>query len=84
MDHLRHQKYKNKRLQNNFKLINISINDMDKSEKKKRTNKEENICKNTWYDWYDWLINYILELIKKTVGGVNQDMRMIFQHYCPP
>ena len=34
MDHLRHQKYKNKRLGNNFKTINISINDMDKFEKK--------------------------------------------------
>ena len=48
---MRHQKYKNKQLkntplelENNFKLINISVNDMDKFEKK-RTNKEENICK---------------------------------------
>ena len=30
-DHLRHQKHKNKRLENNFKTINISINDMDKN-----------------------------------------------------
>ena len=59
MDHLRHQKYKNKRLENNFKPINISINEMDEFEKK-RTNKEENIYKNTWYDWYDSLINCIL------------------------
>ena len=44
MDHLRHQKYKNKQLENNFKPINISINDIDKFEKK-RTNKEENIYK---------------------------------------
>ena len=36
MDHVRHQKYKNKQLKNStleldneFKLINISINDMD-------------------------------------------------------
>ena len=50
MDHLRHQKSKNKplknstlELENNFKPINISINDMDKFEKK--TNKEESICK---------------------------------------
>ena len=42
MDHLRHQKYKNKQLkystlelENNFKTINISINDIDKFEKKK-------------------------------------------------
>ena len=45
MKHLRHQKYKNKRLENNFKPINISINDMDEFEKKKRTNKEESIYK---------------------------------------
>ena len=36
MDHWRNQKYKNKRSGNNFKLINISINDMDKFEKKKK------------------------------------------------
>ena len=30
MDHLRHQKYKNKRLENNFKTSNVSINHMDK------------------------------------------------------
>ena len=36
-------------IENNFKLINISINDMDKFEKKKkkRNNKEENIYKKT-------------------------------------
>ena len=28
MDHLRHEKYKNKRSENTFKLINISINGM--------------------------------------------------------
>ena len=39
MDHLRHQKYKNKRLENN-----ISINGMDKFEKR-RINKEENTYK---------------------------------------
>ena len=48
MDHLRHQKYKNKRLENNLKTINISINDMDKYEKKKRNNKDENIYKKTF------------------------------------
>ena len=46
MGHLRHQKYKNKRLENNFKPINISMNDIDKFEKKKkRINKEEHIYK---------------------------------------
>ena len=34
MDHLRYQKHKNKQLENNFNPINISINDMDKFEKK--------------------------------------------------
>ena len=42
MDYLGHQKYKSKRLENNFKEISISVNDMDKFGKK-RTNKEENI-----------------------------------------
>ena len=37
MDHLRHQKYKNKRFKKNFKINNISINDMDKFEKKELT-----------------------------------------------
>ena len=64
MDHLRHQKYKNKRLENNFKTINTSINDMDKFEKKELT-KNRKFTKNTWYDWYDWSINYYPEPIKK-------------------
>ena len=57
MNHLRHQKYKNKQsnntrvlkvrnspleLEKDFEPINISINDMDKF-KKKKTNKEKNI-----------------------------------------
>ena len=66
MNHLRHQKYENKRLQNSFKSINISINDMDKfGEKKKELTKKRTFTKNTWYDWHDWLINYIPEPIKK-------------------
>ena len=48
-------KYKNKRLKNNFKTINISINDMDKFEKK-RTNKEENIYKK-YLKLLVWLVN---------------------------
>ena len=35
MDHMRHQKYKNEQLENDFRTINISINDIDKFEKKK-------------------------------------------------
>ena len=49
MDHLRHQKYKNKRLGNNFKPINISIYNMDKFEKKELT-KKRTFTKSTWYD----------------------------------
>ena len=40
MDHLRHQKYKKKWLKNNFKIINISINDMDKFKKKNQQRSE--------------------------------------------
>ena len=49
MDNLRHQKYKNKRLENNFEPINISINDMDEFEKKELTRKRT-FTKNTWYN----------------------------------
>ena len=51
MNHFRHQKYKNKELnntqvpnENDFKASNKCIKDRDKL-KKKRTNKEENIYK---------------------------------------
>ena len=71
MDHLRHQKYKNKQSKHNFKIINISINDMHKFENEELTNKRT-FTKNTWYGWYDWLINYIPEPIEKTVGGVKE------------
>ena len=71
MDHLRHQKYKIKQLknsalelENDFKSINISINDMDKFEKKELT-KKRTFTKNTWWDWYDWLINYVPEPKRK-------------------
>ena len=76
MDHLRHQKYKTKELknrnfelENNFKPMNMSINIMDKLEKKELT-KKRTFPKNTWYDWYDWLINYIPEPIKKPWVGL--------------
>ena len=78
MDHLRHQKYKNKRLGNNFKPINISINNMDKFEKKELT-KKRTFTKSTWYDQYDWLIKYIPEPIKKTVDGFKDHIMSLFK-----
>ena len=78
MDHLRHQKYKNKRLENNFKTINISINDMDKFEKKELT-KKRTFTKNIWYDWYNWLIKYIPEPLKKSVGRVKDQIMSLFK-----
>ena len=64
MDYLKHPKYKNERLENNFIPTNISINEMDKFDKKELTKKRA-FAKKTWYDWYDWLINYIPEPMKK-------------------
>ena len=55
----RHRKYRNKRLENNFKPMNIAINDMDKFENKKEITKKRTFTKNSRYDLYDWLINYI-------------------------
>ena len=46
MNHLRHQKYKNKRLEKNLNTIKISINDMDKFEKKLR---KKNIYKKHYF-----------------------------------
>ena len=45
-------------VQVSFKPINISINDVDKFEKRTFT-------KDFWCDWYNWLINYIPEPSKK-------------------
>ena len=41
MDHLRYQKNKKKQLENNFRSINIYINDMDKFERKNCQRKED-------------------------------------------
>ena len=78
MDHLRHQKYKYKRFKNKSKIINISINDMDKFEKKKLT-KKKTFIKSIWYDWHDWLINYIPELIQNSIGGVEDQIMSLFK-----
>ena len=61
------------RLKNNFKIINISINDMDKFEKKELPKKRA-FTKNTWYDWYDWLSNYIHKPIIESVGEVKDQI----------
>ena len=47
-----------------FKPIVVSIDDMDKFGEK--GTKKIRLIKNTLYDW---LINYILESIRKSVGG---------------
>ena len=73
MDHLRYQKYKNKRLENIFKRINISINDLFKFVKKELT-KKRTFTKSTLYDWYDWLINYIPETITNPKAELNTNI----------
>ena len=57
MDHLRHQKCKNKQLknstlelENDFKQSNISMNDMEKFEKKELT-KNRTFTRSSWNDW---------------------------------
>ena len=57
MDHLRHQKCKNKQsknstleLENYFKPSNISMNDMEKFEKKELT-KKRTFTRSSWNDW---------------------------------
>ena len=51
----------------------MSGNDIDKFEKKELT-KKRTFIKNTWYDWYDLLIKYIPEPIKKSVGGIKDQI----------
>ena len=46
MDYLKHPKYKNERLENNFIPTNISINEMDKFDKKELTKKRTFAKKN--------------------------------------
>ena len=86
MDHLRDQKYKNKQLnkstlelENNFKPISISINDMDKFGEREPT-KKRTFTKNTWYDSCDLLINYIPEPLKRIVGGVKDQIISFFKN----
>ena len=46
---------------------------MDKFGKKELTERKT-FTENTWYDWHDWLINYIPEPIKKTLGGIKDEI----------
>ena len=47
-----------------FKPFMVSIDDINKFKRKEM--KKIRPIKNTWYDW---LVNYIPELIRKSVGG---------------
>ena len=48
--------------------MNVSVDDVEKFEEEEMDNKR--IVKNTWYDC---LINYILESIRKDVGGFKDE-----------
>ena len=62
-------------LNNQFcKLINVSIGDMDRFEKKET--KKIRPIKNTWYGQ---LINYIPEPIRKSVGGFKDKIVSLFK-----
>ena len=62
-----------------FKLIIVSIDDIDRFEKKKEMKKKRPI-KNTWFDW---VINYIPELIRKIVGGFKDRIASVFKTNTP-
>ena len=47
--------------------------------KKRELTKKRIFTKNTWCDWYDWLINYIPDLIQKTVGDVKDQIMSLFK-----
>ena len=47
--------------------------------KKKELTKKRTFIKNNWYDWYDWLINYIPQPLKKTAGGVKDQIMSLFK-----
>ena len=61
-----------------FKLIIVSIDDMDKFEQKEV--KKIKPIKNTWYDWS---INYIPEHIRKSVGGFKDKVISLFKTNTP-
>ena len=61
----------------NCKSVNISGNAMDEFQQK--NSKKRTFTENTWYDWYGCLINYTSELIKKTVNGVNDQIKNLLK-----
>ena len=61
-----------------FELIKVSIDDMDKVERKEM--KKIRSIKNTWYDW---LIDYIREPVKKNVGGFKDRIEILFKTNTP-
>ena len=68
---LKEREVKNKReIEELFlKPIIVSIDDMDRSDKKEIKNIIS--VKNTWYDWP---INYIPEPVRKSVGGFKDEL----------
>ena len=59
-----------------FKLIIVSIADMDKFEQKEI--KKIRHLKNTWYDW---LINYIPGSIRRSLGGLKGKILFVCLFY---
>ena len=57
-----------------FKPITVSIDDTGKFEEKEM--KKIRPIKNTWYDW---LINYIPELVRKSVSGFKDKVVNLFR-----
>ena len=75
---LREENLKSMRNKQFFKPIIVSIDDMDRFEKKKM--KKIRPVKNTWFDW---LINYIPDPIKKSLGGFKDKILNIFKANTP-
>ena len=46
---------------------------------KKKLAEEKTFTKNIWYDWYYWLINYLSELVEKTVVAVKDQVKHLFK-----
>ena len=61
-----------------FKPIIVSVDDMDKFEENEMVKKRP-FTKKKKKKWYDWLTNYILETIRKMVGGVKGKIMSLFK-----